>query len=138
MSGSGNNEFQWYVNDRANSFTSNGILHLKPTYTSDVFGEAFLSSGRVVIPESECTDSNNNGCDKTGTSTYIINPIRSARIDSSQSFAFKFGTLEIRAKMPRGDWLWPALWLMPKHSVYGGWPRSGEIVNNILTDFRQY
>ena len=29
--------------------------------------------------------------------------------------------------MPGGDWLWPALWMLPKHSVYGGWPRSGEI-----------
>ena len=23
--------------------------------------------------------------------------------------------------------MWPALWMMPKRSVYGGWPRSGEI-----------
>lgn len=23
--------------------------------------------------------------------------------------------------------MWPALWLMPRDSVYGGWPRSGEI-----------
>lgn len=29
--------------------------------------------------------------------------------------------------MPAGDWLWPALWMMPRFSVYGGWPRSGEI-----------
>lgn len=26
-----------------------------------------------------------------------------------------------------GDWLWPAIWMMPRNSVYGGWPRSGEI-----------
>lgn len=29
--------------------------------------------------------------------------------------------------MPAGDWLWPALWMMPRHNVYGGWPMSGEI-----------
>nr|CAD7442858.1 unnamed protein product [Timema bartmani] len=46
---------------------------------------------------------------------------------TSNSFAFKYGILEIRAKLPEGDWLWPAMWLLPKDSVYGGWPRSGEI-----------
>jgi beta-glucanase (GH16 family) len=35
--------------------------------------------------------------------------------------------MEIRAKIPGGDWLWPALWLLPTNEVYGGWPRSGEI-----------
>lgn len=38
-----------------------------------------------------------------------------------------YGRVEIRAKLPTGDWLWPAMWLMPKGSTYGGWPRSGEI-----------
>lgn len=116
-----------YVNDRFNSYTTGGNLHLKPTFTSDIFGENFLFSGRVVIPPNECTESFNYGCDRTGSNDHPINPIRSARIDTKNSFAFKFGTLEIRAKMPAGDWLWPALWLMPKNSVYGDWPRSGEI-----------
>lgn len=26
-----------------------------------------------------------------------------------------------------GDWLWPAIWLIPSFQVYGTWPRSGEI-----------
>lgn len=29
--------------------------------------------------------------------------------------------------MPSGDWLWPAVWFMPKHNAYGAWPSSGEI-----------
>ena len=29
--------------------------------------------------------------------------------------------------MPKGDWLWPAIWLLPKHNAYGNWPASGEI-----------
>jgi beta-glucanase (GH16 family) len=43
------------------------------------------------------------------------------------SFSFKYGSFEVRAKMPSGDWLWPAIWLLPTQQVYGGWPRSGEI-----------
>ena len=42
-------------------------------------------------------------------------------------FNFKYGRVEIRAKNPTGDWLWPATWMMPHASAYGGWPRSGEI-----------
>lgn len=120
-------QFQWYDNDRTNSYVDNGFYHIRPTFTSDIFGEAFLTSGRAIIPPDQCTQSEWYGCDRQGTPTNIINPIRSARIDTWNSFHFKYGTLEIRAKMPAGDFLWPALWLMPRFSVYGGWPASGEI-----------
>lgn len=35
--------------------------------------------------------------------------------------------MEIVAKLPTGDWLWPAMWLLPTNLKYGTWPRSGEI-----------
>lgn len=35
--------------------------------------------------------------------------------------------MEVIAKLPTGDWLWPAIWLLPTENIYGGWPRSGEI-----------
>lgn len=127
MAGGGNYEFQWYVNDRFNSYTLGGNLHIRTSFTSDIFGEDFLVNGRVVIPPEECTDSSNWGCDRTGGVDHIINPIRSARVSTWESFAFKYGTMEIRARMPGGDWVWPALWMMPRYSVYGGWPMSGEI-----------
>lgn len=120
-------EFQWYLNNRDNSFTKNGNLHIKPRLTSDYFGVGFLTSGRVVIPSNECTNSEWYGCDRQGNSDNIINPIRSARIRTLNSFSFKFGTLEVRAKMPAGDWLWPAIWLLPSRNAYGTWPASGEI-----------
>lgn len=86
-----------------------------------------MTSGRVIIPPGECTQSDWYGCDRQGTPENLINPIRSARVDTWDKFHFKFGVVEIRAKMPAGDWIWPALWLMPRNSVYGGWPASGEI-----------
>lgn len=45
----------------------------------------------------------------------------------ANSFSFKYGKLEIVAKLPTGDWLWPAIWLLPTKRKYGDWPRSGEI-----------
>lgn len=127
LSGGGNWEFQWYVNDRFNSYTTGGTLHLRPTFTADTYSEEFLRNGNVRIPANECTDDRDWGCERTGGVNNIINPIRSAKVTTVNSFAFKFGTLEIRAKLPAGDWIWPALWLMPKDSVYGPWPNSGEI-----------
>lgn len=127
LGGGGNWEFQWYLNSRDNSFSKNGNLHIKPRLTSDYFGEAFLSSGRVQIPPNECTNADWWGCDRQGTPENYINPVRSARIRTLNSFNFKYGTLEVRAKMPAGDWLWPAIWLLPSRSVYGTWPASGEI-----------
>lgn len=124
-------EFQWYTNNRRNSFVQNGELHLRPTLTADEYGEQFLFSGTVNLweqpEENRCTNDVDNGCIRTGSPDNIINPIKSARLHTIDSFRFKYGRVEIRAKNPTGDWLWPALWMMPRDFVYGGWPRSGEI-----------
>jgi len=40
----------------------------------------------------------------------IINPIQSARMVTSDSFSLTYGTIEIRAKMPKGDWIWPGIY----------------------------
>ena len=69
-----------------------------------------------------CTASWNNGCKRTGTSSLLLPPIKSARLRTQGKFAFKYGKVEISAKVSAGDWLWPALWLMPNNSTYGNWP----------------
>lgn len=51
----------------------------------------------------------------------------SARLKSQYRKDFTYGRFEIRAKIPRGRGLWPAVWMMPTDSRFGGWPRSGEI-----------
>ena len=33
----------------------------------------------------------------------------------------------MKAKLPAGDWLWPAIWLLPRDNEFGNWPASGEI-----------
>ncbi|MDR6627780.1 glycoside hydrolase family 16 protein [Caulobacter segnis] len=38
-----------------------------------------------------------------------------------------YGRIEARARVPGGQGVWPAIWMMPELSTYGGWPRSGEI-----------
>lgn len=38
-----------------------------------------------------------------------------------------YGRIEMRARMPIGRGLWPALWMLPTDQLYGGWAASGEI-----------
>ncbi|HKJ31520.1 MAG TPA: glycoside hydrolase family 16 protein [Balneolales bacterium] len=51
----------------------------------------------------------------------------SARIKTQFKKDFKYGKIEARMKLPVGQGMWPAFWLMPTNSAYGGWPKSGEI-----------
>lgn len=51
----------------------------------------------------------------------------SARIRSKDKGDWTYGKFEIRAKVPEGQGIWPAIWMMPTESVYGTWPKSGEI-----------
>ncbi|MFC2085875.1 family 16 glycosylhydrolase [Bacteroidota bacterium] len=51
----------------------------------------------------------------------------SARLHSQNKGDWKYGRFEIRAKLPKGQGMWPAIWMMPTDSEYGGWAASGEI-----------
>ncbi|MGV3658325.1 MAG: family 16 glycosylhydrolase [Chitinophagaceae bacterium] len=51
----------------------------------------------------------------------------SVRIKTEGKKTFKYGRIELRAKLPIGKGIWPAFWLLPQANVFGGWPRSGEI-----------
>ncbi|NNJ79355.1 MAG: glycoside hydrolase family 16 protein [Xanthomonadales bacterium] len=51
----------------------------------------------------------------------------SARINTRDRFAFAYGRIEARIRLPGGQGLWPAFWLLPQDFAYGGWAASGEI-----------
>jgi beta-glucanase (GH16 family) len=51
----------------------------------------------------------------------------SARLRTKYKGDWKYGRFEIRAKLPIGQGLWPAIWMLPTDWVYGGWAASGEI-----------
>lgn len=52
-------------------------------------------------------------------------PYSSARIKSKHSQTY--GKIEIRAKLPGGKGIWPAIWMLPSANTYGTWAASGEI-----------
>lgn len=51
----------------------------------------------------------------------------SARLASRKKFDWTYGRVEVRAMLPKGRGLWPAIWMLPTDRKYGGWPKSGEI-----------
>jgi beta-glucanase (GH16 family) len=76
-----------------------------------------------------CTGTQNDQCSIRSNSSIgtIIPPIQSARLTTKGKKSIKYGRIEVTAKLPAGDWLWPAIWMMPEDDTYGPWPASGEI-----------
>ncbi|KAH9915008.1 concanavalin A-like lectin/glucanase domain-containing protein [Fomitopsis serialis] len=127
-----NGEFQITTDDSTNLHVTNGQLYITPTLTSDNLDggyPAIFDGGSFDLGDS-CSTDNTTACsikssNDTGT---VINPVTSARINTKGHYQLKYGKVEVVAKLPQGDWLWPAIWMLPNSTdVYGQWPMSGEI-----------
>ncbi len=59
--------------------------------------------------------------------SYSGSSYTSARLKTSGLFSQAYGRFEFHARLPAGQGYWPALWMMPQESAYGGWAASGEI-----------
>ena len=51
----------------------------------------------------------------------------SASLNTLGKFAFEYGRVEVRAKLPRTLGSWPAIWMLGEDRTTVGWPRCGEI-----------
>lgn len=51
----------------------------------------------------------------------------SGKINTKDKIEFKYGTIEVRAKLADGHGLWPAIWMLGTDIGEVGWPASGEI-----------
>jgi PKD repeat protein len=50
----------------------------------------------------------------------------SARLLSKGKFSFKYGRIDVRAKLPAGGGTWPAIWMLGDNIGSAGWPACGE------------
>jgi hypothetical protein len=141
--GEGNWGFAYYR--PGNIQVQNGALHISPGLLTDL-GTITPSDGisRPVLDVmtgtceptpacstfkvENCTVDNFNGCERVATPNMVLNPVTSGRLTTQNKFHMLYGRVEVRMRLPQGDWLWPAFWLMPVNaSKYGGgWPDSGE------------
>ena len=51
----------------------------------------------------------------------------STRMITKNKFDFQYGRVDIRANLPQGQGIWPALWMLGENISSVGWPRCGEI-----------
>jgi beta-glucanase (GH16 family) len=58
---------------------------------------------------------------------YKENNITSARLLTAGKFSWTYGRFEARIKIPRGQGVWPAFWLLSTNIASVGWPACGEI-----------
>jgi beta-glucanase (GH16 family) len=104
------------------------MLHIKPTLQDEALIE---TTGSVInlTKDGTCSSKLYTDCVTVTNTTNgsIVNPVKSGRVSTKKGASIKYGRVEVKALLPAGDWLWPAIWMMPLDSVYGQWPRSGEI-----------
>ncbi len=51
----------------------------------------------------------------------------SARMKTQNKRSFRYGRIDIRALLPWGQGIWPALWMLGDNITTVGWPKCGEI-----------
>jgi hypothetical protein len=134
LGGFGNGEFEIMTNEDKNSVIKNGKMYIIPTLTSDDRGKDGITGGDTYDLGDDCTDKNNaSTCSVSPGNGVLVPPVKSARLTTESFHSIAYGKVEIKAKLPRGDWLWPAIWMLPDNADgsdtphYGPWPLSGEI-----------
>lgn len=90
---------------------TNNELQEYTTSTDNVF----VRDGKLVLKAIKTT--------KDGKDYYT-----SGKVTGQNKTDFQYGKVVVSAKVPEGQGLWPAIWMMPKdESFYGQWPKCGEI-----------
>jgi beta-glucanase (GH16 family) len=82
-------------------------------YYQDGTKNAVVADGKLTITAKK---------EAAGTAEYT-----SARIKTQGKKAFTFGRVDIRARLPKGQGVWPALWMLGSNITQVGWPACGEI-----------
>ena len=105
--GGGNNEQQCYTDRSENIFLEDGILKIR-AQREDVEGPKYPQDYHDRGP--------------TLTRRYS-----SGKVRTRERASWKYGRIEARMKLPKGQSTWSAFWMLPSDDIYGGWPLSGEI-----------
>lgn len=92
---------------------SNGWGNNERQYYTSSPKNVFVSEGNLII--------------EARTETIETFPYTSARLTTKNKREFQFGRIDIRAKLPKGKGIWPALWMLGANIGQVGWPRCGEI-----------
>lgn len=104
-----NRELQYYTRDRReNARVERGVLII----------EARRERYRNALFEAASTD---------WRRSREFAEYTSASLTTEGRAAWRYGRIEVRAKLPTGRGLWPAIWMLGVNRREAGWPRCGEI-----------
>ena len=102
-------EFVVYITNDVTD-VSDGRLRIKPILLDTKFGNDFTSRGSLILEG--CTGRvGTDECQRQAAGSYILPPLISGRLNTKGKFEFLYGRIEVRAKLPRGDWVYPLITL---------------------------
>lgn len=133
LDGFGPQTFDWTTTDERNTYVDEEGLHIVPTLTNETTSitndKLYANYTLDLTKDGSCTSRRNTSCiiRSNPVKGSMIPPVRSARLTTKGKKSIRYGKVEVVAKLPKGDWIWPAIWMMPERPVYGVWPKSGEI-----------
>lgn len=109
FTGSKIDETKWnFIND-GGGFGNNELQHYTSRQTN-----ARLENNTLII--------------EAHNEPYKGNKYTSTKMTTKDKAFWKYGRFVIRARLPEGQGIWPAIWMMPKDmECYSGWPACGEI-----------
>lgn len=109
--GGGNEERQCYTDRAENISLEDGMLVIT-AHDEEFTGRAFPQRGGPPDgdPDAQATK-----------------PFTSGKLTTQGNASWQYGRFEIRARLPGGQGVWPAFWMLPEPNNYGGWAASGEI-----------
>lgn len=101
------NEKYWnYEIGNNNGYGNNELEYYKKENTS-------VKDGYLIVEAKQ---------ESAGNQSYT-----SSRLTTQNKFNFKYGRVDIRAALPKGQGIWPALWMLGKNITTVNWPKCGEI-----------
>ena len=100
---------KWSYNVGGNGYGNNELQY----YTKADTANAVVRDGKLIIKILQQQKENRE--------------YTSARMLTKEKGDWLYGRVEVKAKLPAGRGLWPAIWMMPTDAAYGKWPGSGEI-----------
>ncbi|XP_049810775.1 beta-1,3-glucan-binding protein-like isoform X2 [Schistocerca nitens] len=117
LAGAPDYQFVVYTDSEENTVVKDSKLFIKPTLLSP--GDSnYIYTGKLDLPS--CTSiPDGPECKKVADAWSILPPVKSAKLTTKLSFSFAYGVIEVRAKLPMGDWIFPEIWLEPKENFYG-------------------
>ena len=109
-----NNEKQYYTDSLKNARVENGLLiieaHKEKIANKDYKSTAFKNKSHLQYVT------------KIDTAQYT-----SARVVSRGLAEWTYGRIDVKAKLPKGVGMWPAIWMLGENRTEVGWPECGEI-----------